>query len=113
MERLEQHFVRDSLKLIILQPLELTGLASTSCSSNRKGGGLAGQAGDRLGISPLPGCKSTMRFVLTFPKPRLQNGKIWQVFLQIFLKMNLNYQKSLAFRSSLRSEGFNKRLSCC
>ena len=28
-KKMEQYFVRDSLKLIILQPLELTGLAST------------------------------------------------------------------------------------
>ena len=98
---LEQYFVRDSLKLIILQPLELTGLASTfHVRVTVKGGGLAGQAGAiRLGISRALyywAAKSTMRFVLTFLETSLIKWKnMVQVSLQIFLKMNLNFQKSL------------------
>jgi len=50
---LEKHFPRETLRMIIKQPLELTGmLEKLDISVNVKGGGLSGQAGAvRHGIS--------------------------------------------------------------
>ncbi|UCG77808.1 MAG: 30S ribosomal protein S9 [Nitrospirota bacterium] len=43
---IEKHFPRETLRMVIKQPLELTGmLEKIDVSANVKGGGLSGQAG--------------------------------------------------------------------
>ena len=113
---LEQYFVRDSLKLIILQPLELTGLASTfHVRVTVKGGGLAGQAGAiRLGISRAlyywaakkhDAIRSDIPRNLAYKMEKYGTG-----FSSNLLKDESELSEEfVAFRSSLRSEGFLTR----
>ena len=113
---LEQYFVRDSLKLIILQPLELTGLASTfHVRVTVKGGGLAGQAGAiRLGISrglyywaakKHDAIRSDIPRNLAYKMEKYGTG-----FSSNLLKEESELSEEfIAFRSSLRTEGFLTR----
>ena len=115
-KKLEQYFVRDSLKLIILQPLELTGLASTfHVRVTVKGGGLAGQAGAiRLGISRAlyywaakkhDAIRSDIPRNLAYKMEKYGTG-----FSSNLLKDESELSEEfVAFRSSLRSEGFLTR----
>ena len=114
-KKLEQYFVRDSLKLIILQPLELTGLASTFHV--------------RVTVKVVDLQVKQVRFVWGFPEHFTTGLQKSMMRSRSDIPRNLAYkmekygtgfssnllkdeselsEEFVAFRSSLRSEGFQQ-----